>query len=174
MTAELLNALPSRIVSQVLLEGNVSVLNFLLSTFKTPLPSETSARTRAIARVEAPLPVARTYNQALSVLRAWNQDVLTVALDMGADPEPATLLSSLRSLLSSLIRHDSSFANEVVHLVHLESVASTQTHCSGDNLLTFIALLETELSSRAFSEQSPATTAMRGGRVRRTYPRALP
>ena len=170
MTAELLNALPSRIVSQVLLEGNVSVLNFLLSTFKTPLPSETSARTRAIARVEAPLPVARTYNQALSVLRAW----ITVALDMGADPEPATLLSSLRSLRSSLIRHDSSFANEVVHLVHLESVASTQTHCSGDNLLTFIALLETELSSRAFSEQSPATTAMRGGRVRRIYPRALP
>ena len=158
MTAELLNALPSRIISRVLLEGNVSVLDLLLSTFQTLLPSEASARTRAIARVEAPLPVARTYNQALSVLRVWNQDVLTVVLDMGADPEPATLLSSVRSLLSSLICHDSSFANEVVQL---ESVASTQTHCSGDNLLTFIALLEIELSSRAFSEQSPATMAMR-------------
>ena len=156
MTAELLNALPSGTVSQVLLEGKVSVMDLLFATFQTLLPSEPRAFRRAIAQVETPLPTAATYSQALTTLRAWKQDILTVVLDMGADPEPATLLSSLRSLLSHLIRRDSLFADEVVHL---ESVANTQTHCSGDNLLTFIALLETELSSRAFSEESPATNA---------------
>ena len=137
-----------------------------------PCARGSQALRRAIAQVETPRATAATYSPALTILRAWKQDILTVVLDMGADPEPAALLSSiLRSLLSHLIRRDSLFADEVVHL---ESVANTKTHCSDGNLLTLIAQLEIELSSRAFSEQSPATTAMRGGRVRRIHPQALP
>ena len=166
MTAELLGALPAEIVSQALLEGKVSVLDLPLATFKTLLPSEPSAQSRAIAEVEAPLPAAKTYNQALSTLSAWKIGVLTVVLDMGGDPEPPVLLSSLRALLSTLVQKDAVFSKEVVRI---EATSDIQIHCSDVNLLRFITLLEIELSSRACAEERLMTTkAMRGGKLRKS------
>ena len=76
--------------------------DLLYLTFQVFLPSEPSARVEGLATIEAPVKNARTFVEALSFLRSWHQQVLTVANDLGGNPEPLKLLStSLLSLLWS-------------------------------------------------------------------------
>ena len=90
-----------------------TVADLLYLTFQTYLPSEPSARVEGLATIEAPVKPARTFGEALSFLRSWRQQVLTVVNDLGGNPEPLKLLSTLRTLISSLVASDTAFAMEV-------------------------------------------------------------
>ena len=89
-------------------KGANTVTDLLSSPFS--LPSEPSARVEGLATAEAP---AKPAGEALSFLRSWRQQVLTVVIGLRGNPEPLKLLSTLRTLLSSLFAPDTAFAMEV-------------------------------------------------------------
>ena len=115
-------------------------------TFQTYLPSEPSARVDGLATIEAPLKAARTFSDALTTLRTWRQQVLTVVTDLGGNPEPLRLFTSLKTLISSLISSDTAFSTEVSHMYRQTNI---KTLCTDTNLLQLMGLLEIELSARA-------------------------
>ena len=117
MRAELLNnVLPERVQTTSMQKGATTVLDLLFITFQTYLPSEPSARLEGLTTVEAPLRAAKNFQEALTTLRSWRQQVLTVVNDLGGNPEPLKLLSSLRTLISSLVSSDNAFATEVAQI----------------------------------------------------------
>ena len=122
-------------------KGANTVADLLYLTFQTFLPSEPSARVEGLATIEAPVKPARTFGEALSFLRSWRQQVLTVVQDLGGNPEPLKLLSTLRTLISSLVASDTAFAMEVSQIYRQTNV---KTVCNDVTLLTTVDLLEVE------------------------------
>ena len=147
MRAELLNgALPERVTSIAMQKGTTAILDLVFLTFQTFLPSEPSARVDGLSTIEAPLKAAKNFQEALTTLRTWRQQVLTVVTDLGGNPEPLKLLSSLKTLISSLVNSDNAFATEVAQMYRTTNV---KVHCTDASLLQMMGLLEIELSSRA-------------------------
>ena len=66
--------------------------------------------------VEAPLRASKHCQEALTTLRSWRQQVITVVNDLGGNPEPLKLHSSLRTLISSLVSSKNAFAAEVTQI----------------------------------------------------------
>ena len=66
--------------------------------------------------------------------------------DLGGNPEPLKLLSSLKTLISSLMNSDNSFATEVAQMYRTTNV---KVQCTDAALLQMMGLLEIELSARA-------------------------
>ena len=113
MRSDLCNhCLPEKIQSLAIQKGANTVADLLYLTFQAFLPSEPSARVEGLATIEAPVKPVRTFGEALSFLRSWRQQVLTVVHDLGGNPEPLKLLSTLRTLISSLVASDTAFAME--------------------------------------------------------------
>ena len=79
--------------------------------------------------------VAKNFQEALSTLRSWRQQVITVVNDLGGNPEPLKLLSSLKVLISSLVNSDNYRTTQV------------KVQCTDASLLQVMGLLE--LSARA-------------------------
>ena len=151
MRSDLCNhCLPEKIQSLAIQKGANTVADLLYLTFQTYLPSEPSARVEGLATIEAPAKPARTFGEALSFIRSWRQQVLTVVNDLGGNPEPLKLLSTLRTLISSLVASDTAFAMEVSQIYRQTNV---KTVCNDVTLLTTVDLLEVELSGRAQEDE---------------------
>ena len=151
MRSDLCNhCLPEKIQSLAIQKGANTVADLLYLTFQAYLPSEPSARVEGLATIEAPVKPARTFGEALSFLRSWRQQVLTVVNDLGGNPEPLKLLSTLRTLISSLVASDTAFAMEVSQIYRQTTV---KTLCNDVTLLTTVDLLEVELASRAQEDE---------------------
>ena len=124
MRAELLNgALPERVVTTAMQKGTSTVLDLLFIAFQTCLSSEPSARVDGLTTIETPLRAAKNFQEVLSTLHNWRQQVLTVVTDLGGNPEPLKLLSSLKTLISSIVNSDNSFATEVAQMYRTTSSA---------------------------------------------------
>ena len=143
MRAELLdNVLPERVQTTSMQKGATTVLDLLFITFQTYLPSEPSARVEGLTTVEAPLRASKNFQEALTTLRS----VITVVNDLGGNPEPLKLLSSLRTLISSLVSSDKAFATEVAQIFRTTQVKNI---CTDQTLLQTMGMLEIELAARA-------------------------
>ena len=142
--------LPEKIQSLAIQKGANTVADLLYLTFQSFLPSEPMARVEGLATIEAPVKPSRTFSEALAFLRSWRQQVLTVVHDLGGNPEPLKLYSTLRTLISSLVASDNSFAMEVSQIYRQTGI---KTLCNDVCLLTTIDLLEVELASRAQEEE---------------------
>ena len=147
MRAELLNnVLPERVQTTSMQKGATTVLDLLFITFQTYLPSEPSARVEGLTTVEAPLRASKNFQEALTTLRSWRQQVITVVNDLGGNPEPLKLLSSLTTLISSLVSSDNAFATEVAQIFRTTQV---KNNCTDQILLQTMGMLEIELAARA-------------------------
>ena len=114
MRAELINSvLPEKVTSIAMQKGALKVHELLFLTFQAFLPSEPSARVDGLNTVETPLKAARNFAEALTTLRTWRQQVVTVVTDLKANPEPLKLFNSLKILISNLTSSDNAFATEV-------------------------------------------------------------
>ena len=93
MRSDLCNhCLPEKIQSLAIQKGANTVADLLYLTFQSYLPSEPTARVEGLATIEAPVKPSRTFSEALSFLRSWRQQVLTVVHDLGGNPEPPQTL----------------------------------------------------------------------------------
>ena len=144
MQAELLNSvLPDRVTTAAM---QLTVLDLLFITLQTYLPSEPNARVDGLSLIEAPLRSAKNFSEALSTLRTWRQQIITVVNDLQGNPEPLKLYQSLRQLISGLVNSDNAFATEVSRMMHDTNI---KTHCTDQTLLQLMNLLEIELSARS-------------------------
>ena len=151
MRSDLCNhCLPEKIQSLAVQKGAHTVSDLLYLTFQSYLPSEPIARVEGLATIEAPVKPSRTFGEALSFLRSWRQQVITVVHDLGGNPEPLKLFQTLRTLVSSLVSSDNAFAMELSQIYKQTNI---KTICTDVSLLTTIDLLEVELSSRALEEE---------------------
>ena len=148
MRSDLCNhCLPEKIQSLAVQKGAHTVSDLLYLTFQSYLPSEPIARVEGLATIEAPVKPSRTFGEALSFLRSWRQQVITVVHDLGGNPEPLKLFQTLRTLVSSLVSSDNAFAMEISQIYKQTNIKTT---CNDVSLLTTIDLLEVELvQSRA-------------------------
>ena len=147
MRAELLNnVLPERVQTTSMQKGATTVLDLLFITFQTYLPSEPSARVEGLTTVEAPLRASKNFQEALTTLRSWRQQVTTVVNDLGGNPEPLKLLSSLWTLISSLVSSGNAFATEVAQIFR---TTQGKNNCTDQTLLQTMGMLEIELAARA-------------------------
>ena len=150
MRAELLNhSLPDRVSSLAVQKSASMVTDILFLPLQAYLPSEPSARVDGLSVIEAPVRLARTFNEALSFLQSRRQQILTVVHDLKGNPEPLKLLNSLKTLIPSLIAGDSAFAMEVSQVYRDVNV---ETICTDVTFLATFDLLEIELSSRAHED----------------------
>ena len=148
--AELLNSvLPDKVTSTAMQKGAVTVLDLLFLTFQTFLPSEPSARVDGLNAVETPLRAAKNFNEALTALRTWRQQILTVVTDLQGNPEPLKLFNSLKVLISNLVSSDNSFATEVSQMYRNTGIKNS---CTDQALLQLMNLLEIEMSARAMED----------------------
>ena len=85
-----------------------------------------------LTTVEAPLRASKNFQEALATLRSWRQQVITVVNDLGGNPEPLKLLSSLRTLISSMVSSDNAFATEVEQIFRTTQV---KNNCTDQTLL---------------------------------------
>ena len=99
-------------------KGATTVLDLLFITFQTYLPSEPSARVQGLTSVEAPLRAAKNFQEALTTLRSWRQQIITVVKDLGGNPEP-----------------------------HFRT-AQVKNRCTDETLLHTMEILEIELAAR--------------------------
>ena len=90
MRAELCNTcLPEKVQSLALQKNAATVTDLLYLTFQTYLPSEPAARVDGLTSIENVPKPARTFAEALSYLRTWRQQILTVVMDVKGNPEAA-------------------------------------------------------------------------------------
>ena len=151
MRADLINqCLPERVQSLAIQKSATTVADLLFLTFQTFLPSEPSARVDGLADIEAPVRPSRTFAEALSFLRSWRQKIITVVSDLGGNPEPLKLFGSLRSLISSLVAGDTSFATEISQIYRQTNV---KILCTDDNFLRTLDMVEIELAARAHEDE---------------------
>ena len=150
MRAELINSvLPEKVTSMAMQKGALKVHELLFLTFQAFLPSEPSARVDGLNTVETPLKSARNFAEALTTLRTWRQQVVTVVTDLKANPEPLKLFNSLKILISNLTSSDNAFATEVSQMCRSTQIKTT---CALKALLEFMGLLEIEMSNRAVED----------------------
>ena len=126
------------------------LLNSLSKPIYPQSHQQPSARVEGLTTIEAPVKPASTFGEALSFLRSWRQQVLTIVNDLGGNPEPLKLLSTLRALISSLVASDTAFAMEVSQVYRQTTV---KTLCNDVTLLTTVDLLEVDLASRAQEDE---------------------
>ena len=79
-------------------KGADVVADLLYLTLQTYVPSEPIARIVGPATIEAPIKPSRTFPEALFFFRSWRQQVITVARDLGGNPEPLKLYGALRTI----------------------------------------------------------------------------
>ena len=150
MRAELINTvLPEKVTSMAMQKGALKVPELLFLTFQTFLPSEPSARVDGLNTVESPLKAAKNFAEALSTLRTWRQQVVTVVTDLRANPEPLKLFNSLKILISNITASDNAFATEVSQMYRSTQI---KTSCTDRALMEFMNLLEIEMSNRAMED----------------------
>ena len=150
--AELFNSvLPDKITSIAMQKGTLTVLDLLFLTFQTFLPSEPSARVDGLNAIETPLQPARNFSEALTTLRMWRQQILTVVTDLQGNPEPLKLFNSLKTLISNLISSGNSFATEVSQMYRNTGIKSS---CTDQALLQLMGQLEIEISARAMEDDA--------------------
>ena len=130
-------------------KGALKVHELLFLTFQTFLPSEPSARVDGLNTVETPLKAARNFAEALTTLRTWRQQVVTVVTALKANPEPLKLFNSLKILISNLTSSDYAFATEVSQMKRSTQIKTT---CTDKALMEFMGLLEIEMSNRAMED----------------------
>ena len=118
----------------------------LFLTLQASLPSEPNARVDGLNTVETPLKAARSFSEALTTLRTWRQQVVTVVTDLKANPEPLKFFNSLKIFISNLTSSDNVFATEVSQVYRSTQI---KTNCTDKALLEFMGLLEIEASNRA-------------------------
>ena len=70
--------------------------------------------------------------------------------DLGGNPEPLKLFGSLRSLISSLVAGDTSFATEISQIYRQTNV---KILCTDDNFLRTLDMVEIELAARAHEDE---------------------
>ena len=99
--------------------------------------------------METPLRAAKNFNEALTTLRTWRQQILTVVTDLQGNPEPLKLFNSLIVLISNLVSSDNSFATEVSQMYWNTGIKSS---CTDQALLQLLGLLEIEVSARAMED----------------------
>ena len=75
---------------------------------------------------------------------------MTVVNDLSGNPEPLKLLGSLRSLISSLIAGDTSFATEISQIRRQTNI---KVACTDDSLLRTFDLIEVELAARSHEDE---------------------
>ena len=151
MRADLINqCLPERVQSLAIQKSATTVADLLFLTFQTFLPSEPSARVDGLADIEAPVRPSRTFAEALSFLWSWRQKIITVVSDLGGNPESLKLFGSLRSLISSLVADDTSFATEISQIYRQTNV---KILCTDDNFLRTLDMVEIELAARAHEDE---------------------
>ena len=84
MRPEVINSvLPEKVTSMATQKGALKVYELVFLTFQAFLPSEPSARVDGLNTVETPLKAARNFAEALTTLRTWRQQVVTVVIDLG-------------------------------------------------------------------------------------------
>ena len=150
MRAELINSvLPEKVTSMAMQKGALKVPELLFLAFQTFLPSEPSARVDGLNTVESPLKAAKNFAEALSTLRTWRQQVVTVVTDLKANPEPLKLFNSLRILISNITSSDNAFATEVSQMYRSTQI---KTSCTDRALMEFMNLLEIEMSHRGMED----------------------
>ena len=76
--------------------------------------------------------------------------VITVVSDLGGQPESLKLLSSLKTLISSLVSSDNAFATEVAQIVR---TTQAKNKCTDEALLQTMGMLEIELASQAQEDE---------------------
>ena len=147
---ELLNSvLPDKVTSMAMQKGALTVLDLLFLTFQTFLPSEPSARVDGLNAVETLLRAAKNFNEALTTLRTWRQQILTFVTDLQGNPELLKLFNSLKVLISNLVSSDNSFATEVSQICRNTGIKNS---CTDQALLQLMGLLEIEMSARAMED----------------------
>ena len=102
-----------------------------------------------LTSIENPLKPARTFAEALQFLRSWRQQILTVVIDLKGYPEPLRLLSSLRTLVSSLVGSDTAFATEVSQINRNTNV---KVRCNDQIFMETLSLPQLQLASRAHDD----------------------
>ena len=163
MRAELINSvLPEKVTSIAMQKGALKVDELLFLTFQAFLPSEPSARVDGLNTVATPLKAARNFAEALTTLRTWRQQVVTVVTDLNASPEPLKLFNSLKILISNLTSSDNAFATEVSQMYRSTQIKTT---CSDKALLEFMGLLEIEMSNRAREDDEDRRRRRRRGQA---------
>ena len=126
MRSDLCNhCLPDKIQSLAIRKGANTVADLLYLTFQSFLPSEPIARVEGLASIEAPVKPSRTFSETLAFLRSLRQQVLTLVHDLGGNPEPLKLHSTLRTLISSLVASDNAFTMEVSQIYEQTLFAAT-------------------------------------------------
>ena len=163
MRSELCNqVLPDKVTSLAVQKSASTVADLLFLTLLTYLPSEPSARVDGLSAIEAPAKPARTFGEALSFLRTWRQQILTVVKDLGGNPEPLKLLTTLKTLISNLVASDTSFAMEVSQMYKQTNV---KIFCNDVSFLQMLELLEIELSQRAHEDDEEKRRQRSAGAV---------
>ena len=135
-----------KVASLATQKGTTTVLDLLFMTFKLTSLLNPAPVLMDWLPLRKRLKAARTFSDALTTLRTWRQQVLTVVTDLGGNPEPLRLFTSLKTLISSLISSDTAFSTEVSHMYRQTNI---KTLCTDTNLLQLMGLLEIELSARA-------------------------
>ena len=144
MRAELINsALPEKVTSTAMQKGALKVPDLLFLTFQAFLPSEPSARVDGLNTIETPLKAPRNFSDALTTLRTWRQQVVTVVTVLNANREPLKF-NSLKILISNLTSSGNAFATEVSQMYRATEI---KTNCTDNELLHFMGLLEIEMSN---------------------------
>ena len=109
------------------------------------LHSEPAARVDGLASIE--VKPARTLAETLQFLRPWRQQIITVVMDLKGSPESLWLLSSLRTLISSLASNDTRFAKYIrTQTRRFYGIRNDQT------FMETVNLLEIEMASRAHED----------------------
>ena len=108
--------LPEKVQTTAMQKRATTVLDLPFITFQTYLPSEPSARAEGLTTVEAPLRASKNVQESLTTLRSRRQK----------------LLSSLRTLISSLVSSDNAFATEVAQILQTTQV---KNNCTDKTLL---------------------------------------
>ena len=142
MRSDLCNhCVPEKIQSLAVQKGAHTVSDLLYLTFPIAyLPSEPIARVEGLATIEAPVKPSRTFGEALSFLRSWRQQVITVVHDLGGNPEPLKLFGTLRTLISSLVSSDIAKAFFAMEVSQIYKQTNIKTICNDVSLLTTIDL----------------------------------
>eukprot|EP00971_Amphidinium_carterae_P292081 5798433-Amphidinium_carterae.1 len=103
--AELLSnkILPEAFVNFVVAERASTVEDRLTLLLQRYLPSEPTARVDSLASIETPLKPAKTFQEALTQLRKWKDQLLIVTETLQGRPDIYRLYMALQPLMSSLM-----------------------------------------------------------------------
>eukprot|EP00971_Amphidinium_carterae_P032539 640725-Amphidinium_carterae.1 len=141
--------LPEDFINMMVGSKRGSTLSEILELlFQRYLPSEPTARVDALTQLETPLKTAKSFVEALRLLRAWKDQLVMAVRTLKARPDILRMFNTIQPLLSSL-NHDTIFA--VAHS-NMLVVTNARINTTVDTLWRYIELLESELNDRALEE----------------------